>query len=204
MIRNLNEFDKLLYEMEKNDALNKRVDKIINGLFKDEELMQAKTYEGIIVSYLKSTIKQEYLKDDMKLASIINVYFHILLNRDVTIDKYLFLQSCSKTYDNEISREIEKKYLDSKFVLMSASDLFDISIDEYSDADRAVDEILIKYEDRNIRGRIYSNLFQKYKNDQEKCIAITKALVRIDKAYNVLMMIKASNGYVPNKEQKTK
>ena len=204
MIRNLNEFDKLLYEMEKNDALNKRVDKIINGLFKDEELMQAKTYEGIIVSYLKSTIKQEYLKDDMKLASIINVYFHILLNRDVTIDKYLFLQSCSKTYDNEISREIEKKYLDSKFVLMSASDLFDISIDEYSDADRAVDEILIKYEDRNIRGRIYSNLFQKYKNNQEKCIDITKALVRIDKAYNVLMMIKASNGYVPNKEQKTK
>ena len=197
----LSDFDKQFSLMQANERFNKKVNKIINSTFRDADLIQATRYEKIIVSYLKTNIKAEYLKDDTKLSAIINVYFQILTNRDVSIDKYIFLQSCSRTVDNEIAREIEKNYLDSKFILMSASDLFEIKVEDNSDSDKVIDEILMKYEDHNIRGRIYGNLFQRYKNDQEKAMAVTKALIRLDHAYNVLVMIKASNSYVPTKEE---
>jgi len=202
MEKKLSEFDRLIVEMNKKDIFNKRVDKIINTLFKDEELIKANLYKNIIISYLQENIKEEALKNDTILTSIIKVYFDILVSRNTTIDKYLYLQSQSKTQENAISREIEKKYLDSKFVLVSASELFDISVDEYNDTDKIVDEIMMKYEDHCVRGRIYSNIFQKYKNDQEKSIAITKALVRLDKAYNTLLIIKASNNFEPYRESK--
>ena len=202
MEKKLSEFDRLIVEMNKKDNFNKRVDKIINTLFKDEELIKANLHKNSIINYLIENIKEEELANDTKLASIIRVYFDILNSRDATIDKYLYLQSQSKTIDNAIAKEIEKKYVDSKYILVSSSSLFDISVDENSNPDRIVDEIMFKYEDQNVRGRIYSRIYQNCKNDQEKAIAVTRALARLDKAYNTLLIIKASNNFEPYRESK--
>ena len=179
-----------------NDDLETRIKKIIaRGVANNTKLAPAKLYEHIIISFIKQNIKEEELVNNMNLSSIINAYYEILVNREAGLDKYLFLQDkMNNPYYNEILREIEKRYLDTKNILLSSAKLFEIKVEDYENEDDIINAMVIKYEDTKSRERIYSALYIQCKDkNADEQIEITKKIIELNKAFENMRLIRSCN-----------
>ena len=179
-----------------NDDLETRIKKIIaRGVANNTKLAPAKLYEHIIISFIKQNIKEEELVNNMNLSSIINAYYEILVNREAGLDKYLFLQDkMNNPYYNEILREIEKRYLDTKNILLSSAKLFEIKVEDYENEDDIINAMVIKYEDTKSRERIYSALYIQCKDKiADEQIEITKKIIELNKAFENMRLIRSCN-----------
>ena len=179
-----------------NDDLETRIKKIIaRGVANNTKLAPAKLYEHIIISFIKQNIKEEELVNNMNLSSIINAYYEILVNREAGLDKYLFLQDkMNNPYYNEILREIEKRYLDTKNILLSSAKLFEIKVEDYENEDDIINAMVIKYEDTKSRERIYSALYIQCKDKiADEQIEITKKIIELNKAFETMRLIRSCN-----------
>jgi hypothetical protein len=178
------------------DDLETRIKKIIaRAVANNTKLAPAKVYEHIIISFIKQNINEEELVNNVTLSSIIYAYYEILVNREVGLDKYLFLQDkMNNPYNNEILREIERRYLDAKNVLLSSAKLFEIKVADFENEDDIINAMIIKYEDTKSRERIYSSVYMESKDKKaEEQIEITKMIIALNKSFETVRLIRSCN-----------
>lgn len=108
-----------LQEQKRCQQLRLKIEEIICKTFSDEKLKEIQPYKEAIFSYLKDNGKLDLVNNVSALSGCINIYYRILKGENVGIDKYVFLQSSSRTSENEIAREIAKQYSISNDILIS-------------------------------------------------------------------------------------
>ena len=174
-------------------VLQLRVSEALTELYSGEELAKAKLYEGAITRFLLDNIKEEELTKNIR--NLVNVYYRILTDKNVSIMDYLYLEKHAKVYSNEIKSYLENKYQESKNDLLYYADLFEVECGDL-DNDTILEQIMVKYEDRNVIARLYQKVIAKCKRFGDSSDRVVAAEIKkIKDAYETVVTLRTNNVY---------
>ncbi len=190
-LEKLDNLERRLSEMEEDKEFTLKIDKILCILFQGNDLVSAKLYESVIIDFIKNNVRKDVIDNPSLLMNVVKTYFEVLTNKNVTIDKLLYLNNYLSNKNNIIRSEIERIYLNSKYTLISARDLLGINVDEYSDTDTIIKTMLEMYQDQSTRNRVFGKMYSQNANQDN--IVITRRLGDMMKAFDTILLIRSNS-----------
>lgn len=143
-----------LQEQKRCQQLRLKIEEIICKIFSNDELKEIQPYKEAIFSYLKDNGKLDLVNNISSLSACINIYYRMLKGENVGLDEYVFLQSSSRTSENEIAREIAKQYSISNEILISMATEKCIeqggSYDDNDSINEIIDEMFKNFKSENL------------------------------------------------------
>jgi hypothetical protein len=170
-----------------------KVNEILKKIFKEEEIERATLYEGAITRFIMENIKEEIIIDDQSLGNVIKLYYQTLTTDNPSIRVYLLLQRFVRSNGSEITSHLERKYDESKKVLLFNHDLFDV---EETDADSMLAQIMAAYEDKGALMRAYSRICEKCRKFGASADRVVLAEIKkLTDSYETIVALRSNNVY---------
>ena len=97
-----------LREQKACQQLKQKIEELICKMYSKDELKEIQLYKEAIFSYLNDNGKANLVNNISALSSCISIYYRVLKRENVSLEEYAFLQSFSRTSENERTKKMKK------------------------------------------------------------------------------------------------